>query len=129
METTHDLRPELGADRVILNMSRLRTPVRKNDNVLVMTGKNRGKRGRVLQVLPTRNRVVIEGVNFIKRHTRPNPRANVKGGIVEREAPLHASNVQIVCPECGLPTRIGRQLLGDGRKVRVCRKCDGAVDK
>ena len=129
METTHDLRPELGADRVILNMSRLRTPVRKNDNVIVMTGKNRGKRGRVLQVLPTRNRVVIEGVNFIKRHTRPNPRANVKGGIVEREAPLHASNVQIVCPECGLPTRIGRQLLGDGRKVRVCRKCDGAVDK
>jgi len=129
LETTHDLRPELGADRVILNMSRLRTPVRKNDNVLVMTGKNRGKRGRVLQVLPTRNRVVIEGVNFIKRHTRPNPRANVKGGIVEREAPLHASNVQIVCPECGLPTRIGRQLLGDGRKVRVCRKCDGAVDK
>ena len=129
METTHDLRPELGADRVILNMSRLRTPVRKNDNVLVMTGKNRGKRGRVLQVLPTRNRVVIEGVNFIKRHTRPNPRANVKGGIVEREAPLHASNVQIVCPECGLPTRIGRQLLGDGRKVRVCRKCDGTVDK
>ena len=129
METTYGLRPELGADRVILNMSRLRTPVRKNDNVLVMTGKNRGKRGRVLQVLPARNRVVIEGVNFVKHHTRPNPRANVKGGIVEREAPLHASNVQIVCPECGLPTRIGRQLLGDGRKVRVCRKCDGAVDK
>ena len=129
METTYGLRPELGADRVILKMSKLRTPVRKNDNVIVMTGKNRGKRGRVLQVLPARNRVVIEGVNFVKHHTRPNPRANVKGGIVEREAPLHASNVQIVCPECGLPTRIGRQLLGDGRKVRVCRKCDGAVDK
>lgn len=110
-------------------MSRLRTPVRKNDNVVVMAGRDRGKRGRVLKVFPDRNRVVVEGVNFIKRHTRPNPRANVKGGIVEREASVHASNVQIVCPECGAPTRIGRQLLGDGRKVRICRKCDGAVDK
>ena len=110
-------------------MSRLQTPVRKNDNVIVVAGKDRGKRGRVLKVLPARNRVVVEGVNFIKRHTRPNPRANVKGGIVEREASLHASNVQIVCPECGSATRIGRQVLGDGRTVRVCRKCDGAVDK
>ncbi len=110
-------------------MSRLRTPVRKNDSVAVMTGRDRGKRGRVLKVFPARNRVVVEGVNFIKRHTRPNPRANVKGGIVEREASVHASNVQIVCPECGAPTRIGRRLLGDGRKVRICRKCDGAVDK
>lgn len=110
-------------------MSQLRTPVRKNDNVVVVRGKDRGKRGRVLKVLPDRNRVVIEGVNFVKRHTRPNPRANVKGGIVEREASVHASNVQIVCPECGTATRIGRELLGDGRKVRVCRKCDGAIDK
>jgi large subunit ribosomal protein L24 len=110
-------------------MSRLQTPIRKNDNVVVVTGKDRGKRGRVLKVLPQRNRLVIEGVNFVKRHTRPNPQQNVKGGIVERESPLHASNVQIVCPECGAPTRIGHQLLGDGRKVRVCRKCDGAVDK
>ena len=110
-------------------MSRLQTPIRKNDNVVVVAGKDRGKRGRVLQVVPDKNRVVVEGVNFIKKHTRPNPQANIKGGIVEREAALHASNVQIVCPECGAPTRIGRQLLGDGRKVRVCRKCDGAVDK
>ena len=110
-------------------MSRLQTPIRKNDNVMVVAGKDRGKRGRVLQVHPDKNRVVVEGVNFIKKHTRPNPQANIKGGIVEREAALHASNVQLVCPECGAPTRIGRQLLGDGRKVRVCRKCDGAVDK
>ena len=110
-------------------MSRLQTPIRKNDNVVVVAGKDRGKRGRVLQVVPDKNRVVVEGVNFIKKHTRPKPQANIKGGIVEREASLHASNVQIVCPECGAPTRIGRQLLGDGRKVRVCRKCDGAVDK
>ena len=110
-------------------MSRLQTPIRKNDNVVVVAGKDRGKRGRVLRVVPDKNRVVVEGVNFIKKHTRPNPQANVKGGIVEREAALHASNVQIVCPECGAPTRIGRELLADGRKVRICRKCDGAVDK
>lgn len=110
-------------------MSRLRTPVRKNDEVVVIAGRDRGKRGRVLKVLPGRNRVVVEGVNFVKRHTRPNPRANVKGGIVEREASLHASNVQIVCPESGVPTRIGRQLLGDGRKVRISRKSGGVVDK
>jgi len=110
-------------------MSRLQTPVRKNDNVVIVTGKDRGKRGRVLKVLPARNRLVVEGANMVKRHTRPNPQRNIKGGIVEREGSLHASNVQIVCPECGAPTRIGHQLLGDGRKVRVCRKCDGAVDK
>ncbi len=110
-------------------MSQLRTPVRKNDNVVVVSGKDRGKKGRVLKVFPKPNRLVVEGVNFIKRHTRPNPRANIKGGIVEREASLDASNVQIVCPDCGAPTRIGRQILGDGRKVRICRKCDGAVDK
>lgn len=110
-------------------MSRLQTPVRKNDTVVVVAGKDRGKRGRVLRMEPVRNRVVVEGVNFVKRHTRPNPQRNVKGGIVEREGSLHASNVQIVCPECGEPTRIGHQLLNDGRKVRICRKCDGAVDK
>ena len=110
-------------------MSRLQTPVRKNDNVLETTGKDRGKRGRVLKVLPANNRVVVEGVNRIKRHTKPNPQRQIKGGLVEREAPLHASNVQIVCPECGKATRIGRKVLGDGRKVRICRKCEGVVDK
>ena len=110
-------------------MSRLQTPVRRNDTVIVITGKNRGKRGRVLKLLPERNRVVVEGVNLIKRHTRPNPSRNIKGGIVEREASLHASNLQLVCPECGAQTRIGRRLLGDGRKVRICRKCEGVVDR
>jgi large subunit ribosomal protein L24 len=110
-------------------MSRLKTPVRKNDNVLVTTGKDRGKKGRVLKVLPLKNRVVVEGVNIIKRHTKPNPQRQIKGGVVEREAPVHASNVQVVCPECGKATRIGRKVLGDGRKVRVCRKCEGVVDK
>ena len=105
------------------------TPLRKNDNVLIITGKDRGKKGRVLKVLPAKNRVVVEGVNLIKRHTKPNPGRQIKGGVVEREAPLHASNVQVVCPECGKATRIGRKILGDGRKVRICRKCEGVVDK
>jgi large subunit ribosomal protein L24 len=110
-------------------MSRLATPIRKNDNVVVMTGKDRGKRGRVVRVVADKNRLLVEGVNIIKRHTKANPQKNIKGGLVEREAPLHASNVQLLCPECGKPTRIGRKILGDGRKVRVCRKCEGVVDK
>ena len=103
--------------------------IRKNDQVLVIAGRDRGKKGRVLSVNPEKSRVIIEGVSMIKRHTKPNPQKQIKGGLVEREAPLHASNVQIVCPECGKPTRIGRKVLGDGRKVRVCRKCEGVVDK
>ena len=110
-------------------MSRLQTPIRRNDNVVVLTGKDAGKRGRVLKVLPEKNRLIVEGVNLIKRHTRPNPAKNIKGGVVQREAALHASNVQLVCPECGAQTRIGHKILGDGRKVRVCRKCKGGVDK
>ena len=103
--------------------------IKKNDNVLVISGRDRGKKGRVLRVIPDKQRVVVEGVNFIKRHTRPNPQKNIKGGIVEREAPLNASNVQLVCPECSRATRVGRQRLDDGRSVRVCRKCKGVVDK
>ena len=110
-------------------MSRLQSPIRRNDNVLVITGKDRGKRGRVLKVDPAKNRLIVEGVNFIKRHTKPNPQRQIKGGVIEREASLHASNVQVVCPECSKPTRLGRKILGDGRKVRICRKCEGVVDK
>jgi large subunit ribosomal protein L24 len=110
-------------------MSQLQTPIRRNDNVLVTAGKDRGKRGRVLKVDANRNRLIVEGVNFISRHTKPNPSKNIKGGIVKREAALHASNVQLICPECGARTRIGHRILGDGRKVRICRKCQGVVDK
>ena len=110
-------------------MSKLASPIRRNDNVVITTGKDRGKTGRVLRVVADKNRVVVEGVNMIKRHTKPNPQRQIKGGVIEREAPLHASNVQVLCPECGKPTRIGRKLLGDGRKVRICRKCEGVVDK
>jgi len=110
-------------------MSSIQTPIRKNDNVVVITGKDRGKRGRVLRLAPNKNRLIVEGVNIAKRHTRPNPAQNVKGGIGEREAALHASNVQLVCPECSAATRIGKRILDDGRKVRICRKCDGVVDR
>ena len=87
-------------------MSRVATPIRRNDTVIVTAGRDRGKRGRVLRVIPSTNRLLVEGVNMIKRHTRPNPQRNIKGGIVEREAALHASNVQLLCPECGKMTRI-----------------------
>lgn len=110
-------------------MSQIALPIRKNDNVVVIAGRDRGKRGRVLRVVPSKNRLIVEGVNFIKRHTRANPQRNIKGGIVEREATLALSNVQLVCPECGAPTRIGRKLLDDGRRVRFCVKCKGVVDK
>ena len=110
-------------------MSRLKTPVRKNDEVIVIGGKDRGKRGRVLQVLPEKNRVLVEGVNMIKRHTRANPQRNIKGGIVEREAAIHASNVMAIDPDSGKPTRVGRKVLDDGRRVRISRRTGGVMDK
>jgi large subunit ribosomal protein L24 len=110
-------------------MATIASPIRRNDNVVVIAGRDRGKRGRVLRVIAGRDRLIVEGVNLIKRHTRANPQRNIKGGIVEREGSIHASNVQLVCPECGKATRIGRRILGDGRKVRSCRKCEGVVDK
>jgi large subunit ribosomal protein L24 len=110
-------------------VSRVAVSVRKNDSVVVLSGRDRGKRGRVLSVIPEKSRVLVEGVNIVKRHTKPNPQRNIKGGIVEREGPIDASNVQVVCPECNHPTRVGNRLLGDGRKVRVCRKCEGVIDK
>ena len=110
-------------------MAKLLTPIRKNDQVVVRAGKDRGKRGRVLMVIAATNRVVVEGVNLIKRHTRPNPQKNIKGGIVEREASIHASNGMLVDPETNEPTRIGRKVLDDGRKVRIGRKSGAVVDK
>ena len=105
------------------------TALKKNDNVLVIAGRDRGKRGRVLRVIPNKMRVVVEGVNFIKRHTRPNPQKNIKGGIVEREASIHASNVMLLDPEENKPTRVGHQTLPDGRRVRIGRRSGAVVDK
>jgi large subunit ribosomal protein L24 len=103
--------------------------IRKNDQVMVRAGKDRGKKGRVLSVVPGKNRVVVEGVNLIKRHTRPNPQKNIKGGIVEREASIHASNVMLLDPDTNQPTRVGKKVLSDGSRVRIGRKSGAVVDK
>lgn len=107
----------------------VRTRLRRNDTVEVIAGKDAGKQGKILKVIPGKNRVIVQGVGFIKRHTRPNPQRNIKGGIAEREAPIHASNVMVVCGECGKRTRIGSRALADGRKARICRRCEGVLDK
>ena len=103
--------------------------IRKNDQVIVRAGKDRGKKGRVLSVHPDRNRVVVEGVNLIKRHTSPNTQKNIKGGIVEREAAIHASNVMLLDPDTNEPTRVGKKVLADGTRVRIGRKSGAVVDK
>jgi large subunit ribosomal protein L24 len=100
--------------------------IKKGDTVEVVAGKDSGKRGRVLVIDKDRERLVVEGVNMIKRHTRPNPQKNVKGGIVEREAPVHVSNVMVLSPDSGQRSKIGYRILDDGRKVRVA-KVDGAI--
>jgi large subunit ribosomal protein L24 len=97
--------------------------------VLVLSGKQARTRGRILRVYLGENRAVVEGVNFIKRHTRPNPQKNIKGGVVEREAPVHISNLMVVCPECSEPTRVAHKSFEDGDKLRVCRNCQGILDR
>jgi large subunit ribosomal protein L24 len=108
---------------------RTRIRLKKDDLVEVISGRDSGKRGKVLVVLPEKGRVIVKGVNFIKRHTRPNPQKNIKGGIAEREAPIHASNVMIVSPDDDRKTRIGSKLLPDGRKVRIGRRGGEVLDK
>jgi large subunit ribosomal protein L24 len=98
--------------------------VKKNDQVMVTTGKDRGARGRVLRVLASDGKAIVERINMIKRHTRPNPNKGIQGGILEREAPIQVSNLKVICPECGKPSRLGRRRLDDGRGVRVCKSCD-----
>jgi large subunit ribosomal protein L24 len=102
--------------------------VRKNDQVVVVAGKEKGKTGKVLRVFPEKGRVLVENLNVVKRHTRPS-RANAEGGIIEREAQLDISNVQLVCKACDQPTRTGIRVLEDGSKVRFCKKCNETVDK
>ena len=104
------------------------TAIKKNDEVYVLRGKDRGKSGRVLIVMPKDQKVVVEGVQMIKRHTRPNPQRNIKGGIVEKEAPIHVSNVAIVCKNCKEHTRTAHKVLADGRRVRACKKCGSTIE-
>jgi large subunit ribosomal protein L24 len=100
--------------------------IQRNDKVQVIAGSDRGKQGRVLRVIPDANKVLVEHVRMVKKNVRPNPQRNIKGGIAEQEAPIHASNVMLVCPNCG-PTRVGHKFEGD-KKVRVCRKCDQTIE-
>jgi len=103
--------------------------IRKNDTVEVISGKDKGKRGRVIEVLPKVERVRVEGVNKIKRHTKPNPQKNVKGGIVERENPLHISNVALIDPKSDKPTRVGIKTMPNGSRVRVAKRSGLQLDK
>jgi large subunit ribosomal protein L24 len=110
--------------------------IKKGDTVAVLTGKDAGKRGTVTRVLPAEGRVLVEKVNMVKRHTKPRPAPRssgaqqmLPGGVFEQEAPLRASNVALVCPACGRPTRIGYRVNDEGNKVRVCRHCEKDVDR
>ena len=104
-----------------------RVDIRRNDNVKVITGRDRGKEGRVLRVFPNDAKVLVEHVMMVKKHVRPNPQRNIKGGIAEQESRIAISNVQLVCGTCG-PVRIGHEVRGD-KKVRVCKKCGTTLDK
>ena len=106
-----------------------RITLRKGDNVRVMSGRDAGKNGRVLAVNPRKNTVIVEHANVIKRHTRPNPAKNIKGGIVEKEAPMNVSKVLIVCGSCGKHTRIGHETMADGTRARSCKRCGTILDK
>ena len=108
------------------SVERIKMKIRKGDNVVVITGRDKGKRGSVLRVLPTENRVVVQGINTVKRHTRP--RAGQQGGIVEKELPIHASNVALIDPKEDKPTRIGFKTV-DGRKLRVALRSGEMIDR
>jgi len=102
--------------------------IKKNDSILVITGKEKGKRGRVLSVYPLKNSLLIEKINMIKKHMKPS-RKYTQGGIIEKEAPINISNVMLVCPKCNKPTRISSTFLQGGKKVRVCKKCREVMDQ
>jgi large subunit ribosomal protein L24 len=104
-----------------------RVDIKKNDQVKVITGRDKGKQGRVLRVFPGDGKVLVEHVMMVKKNVRPNPQRNIKGGIAEQESPISISNVMVVCPTCG-PSRIGHKEQGD-KWVRICRRCNGPLDK
>jgi large subunit ribosomal protein L24 len=103
--------------------------VRKNDRVVVITGKDRGKTGRVIEVHPRKHKILVEGVNVVKRHNKANTRRGIQGGILERESPIDVSNVMVICSHCHVATRVGHQVLEDKRRHRACKKCGAAIEK
>lgn len=104
--------------------TKMNVSIRHGDTVMVMAGRSKGRTGKVLSVDPWKGTVTVEHANIIKRHTRPNPSKNIKGGILEKEGPIDVSNVMLVCPGCGKHTRAGHTTLPDGTKVRTCRRCN-----
>ena len=102
--------------------------IRKNDQVQIIAGRDKGKVGRVLDVEPAKRRLFVEHVNMVKRHVRPNPAKQIRGGILEKEGPIDVSNVALLCSECG-PTRIQHRDMAGGKRVRVCAKCEKSLDK
>ncbi len=101
--------------------------IRRDDTVLVISGNDKGKRGRVLRVIPEQDRLIVEGIRMMKKHTKPTQR-DPQGGIVEREAPIHASNVMVIDPHSDEPTRVGKKRLDDGRNVRVAARSGEMID-
>jgi large subunit ribosomal protein L24 len=101
--------------------------VKKNDIVMVTAGKDKGKTGKILRINSKTDRVIVEKVNMIKRHVRPSQKT--KGGIMERESPIHVSNVMVYCDKCSKPVRVGTKVLEDGKKTRYCKRCDEVLDK
>jgi len=105
----------------------MKLKIKKGDQVMVITGRDKGKTGEIKRVLRAENRVVVQGVNMAQRHQRQTP--SQQGGIISKELPIHVSNVMIVCGACGKATRIGHNVLADGKKVRICRSCNSSLDK
>ena len=101
--------------------------IKKGDQVEVIAGRDRGARGKVLRVLPNAGRAIVEQINLVKKHTRPNPQQQVQGGVLEREAPIQLSNLKVICPDCSKPSRLGRRRLEDGKGVRVCKNCGATL--
>jgi len=109
-------------------MSKKKFYIRKNDKVMVIAGKEKGKIGTVLKVISEKEGIIVEKLNMVKRHTRPGGKTT-KGGIIEKEAPINISNLMLVCGKCAEITRIGKKVLEDGSKVRFCKKCGEILDK
>ncbi len=101
--------------------------LKKNDTVMVIAGKEKGKSGKILRIIPKKDRAIVEKINMVKRHLKPSQQAR-QGGILEREAPIHITNLMLICSKCTDPTRVGYRVLEDNRKVRFCKKCNEVLD-
>lgn len=103
--------------------------LKKGDVVIVRKGKDKGKTGKVLKVIPEKGRVIVEKINFVKEFIRPDRRRNIQGGIMEKEAPLSVANVMLYCPECARGVRVRKKTLEDGTRIRICHKCELSLEK